>query len=61
MEQRLRAAQDLLARPRRANKDASSKLEQTADRLWEDRGQVCGAAAVNDRALETVMSRAGRE
>ncbi len=59
MEQRLAAAQNLLAMPRR--EDTSSELQNTAESLWQDRAQICGAAPVNDRALETVMARVGRE
>lgn len=61
MEQRLEAAQNLLAMPARPNEDSSTELQNTAQSLWDDRAQICGATPVNDRALETVMARVNHE
>lgn len=57
MQQRLQAAQNLVALPPSADQDSSTELENTAENLWQDRARVCGSTPVNDRALETVMSR----
>jgi tetratricopeptide (TPR) repeat protein len=61
MEQRLKAADNLQAIPPRTDQDSSSELQNTAEGLWQDRAQICGATPVNDRALETVMARLTHE
>lgn len=61
MQQRLAAAQNLVALPPSTDQDSSTELQNTAESLWQDRAQICGSTPVNDRALETVMSRMAHE
>jgi tetratricopeptide (TPR) repeat protein len=41
--------------------DPAFALQTTAARLWGERGSFCGAAVPQDRALDTVFARIGRE
>ena len=61
MEKRLAAAQNLLATAARRNEDSSAGLQSTAQGLWRDRAQICGATPVDDQALEAVMARMSHE
>ncbi|MBV8072874.1 MAG: tetratricopeptide repeat protein [Acidobacteriaceae bacterium] len=61
IEQRLEAAQHLLALPVKPNEDSASELRSAAQSLWQDRTQVCASSPINDHALESVMSRASHE
>ena len=58
--QRLDQARQLLGQ-RVKGEDAALAMQRTAARLWADKGAFCGAAAPQDRALDTVFARIGNE
>ncbi|MBV8552898.1 MAG: tetratricopeptide repeat protein [Acidobacteriaceae bacterium] len=56
-QHRLDAAQKLLATKPQSKEDLSLRLHQAAQSLWHDKGLFCGSKPVNDRTLDTVLSR----
>ena len=46
---------------RQKNEDEAFTLQTTAAQLWASKDTACGAASPEDRALDTVFARIGRE
>jgi tetratricopeptide (TPR) repeat protein len=59
--QQVNAAQAMLSKRVRTSDDVNLQLQQAAQDLWKQREKACGAAVVQDQAVDLVLARTANE